>query len=211
VSFFVVEPQIGQAVNSNTFTIKTSITDEISFLTEPVNVIATTSINGITGGTASGSTTVAVRTNSPGGYYMTIAFANNGTDNAMLGDQFLGESIMDYIPASTTVPDYNFDTSSTSAVFAYTVSALDSADVAQAFLDDDTDCNIPSGGGGAYTEERCWMGPSTSSFEIINRSSSAATGATSTIHFRVYVPNSPTPAVVADTYTATATLTALNQ
>jgi hypothetical protein len=187
------------------------ITDEISFLVQPANVQATSSINGITGGTANGSTTVSVRTNSNTGYYMTIAFVDNGTPNAMEGDVSGSQSIHDYLTSSSTVPDYLFSTASTSAVFAYTVSALDDTDIAQAFLDNGADCNIPIGSGGAYTADRCWMEPRTSSFEIIDRTSAAASGATSTVHFRIHVPNNPNPALVADTYTATATLTALNQ
>ena len=206
-SFFLIEPTVGQAVDSTPFTIKTTITDEISFLTQPTNVTATSSINGITGGTANGSTTAVVRTNSFTGYEMFIAFANNAPDNAMLGDVSDNQSIRDY-PASGGEPTFLFSTASTSAVFGYTVSAADDTDLDQSFLDDGSSCNDL---GGSYTADRCWMEPSVSSFQIIDRTSAAATGATTTIHFRVYVPNNPSPALVADIYTATATLTALNQ
>lgn len=206
-SFFVIEPTVGQAVDSNPFTIKTTITDEISFLTQPANVTATSAINGITGGTANGSTTAVVRTNSFTGYEMFITFANNATDNAMLGDVSDNQSIRDY-PASGGEPTFLFSTASTSAVFGYTVSAADDTDLDQSFLDDGSSCNDL---GGSYTLDRCWMEPMTSSFQIIDRTSAAATGATTTIHFRVHVPNNPSPSLVADIYTATATLTALNQ
>jgi hypothetical protein len=129
----------------------------------------------------------------------------------MLGDVTDSESIRDYGTAVASVPDFLFSTASTSAVFAYTVSAVDDTDLAQAFLDDGGDCNIPIGSGGAYTADRCWMEPRISSFEIIDRTTAAPTGATSTIHFRIHVPNNPSPGLVADTYTATATLTALTQ
>ncbi len=207
-SFFLIEPQVGQAVTSGPFTITTTITDEISFLVGAANVTATGSINGITGGQANGSTTVSVRTNSNTGYTMSIAFYNNGTDNAMLGNNSLSQSIRDY-PASSTEPTYLFDTSSTSAVFAYTVSALDDTDIARAFLDNGIGaCNELAG---AYTADRCWMEPQVAGYEIIDRTSSAPTGATSTISFRILVPNNPVPGLVADVYTATATLTAVNQ
>lgn len=206
--FFFLEPKVGQAVTSGPFTITQTITDEISFLVNAANVVATGTINGITGGTANGTTTAVVRTNSNTGYYMEIAFYNNGTDNAMLGNNSLSESIHDYVSSSTTVPDYNFSTASTSAVFAYTVDAVDPSDVDQSFVHNGAACDLGStpGGGG-----NCWMGPSTSGFRIIDRGTAAANGATSTINFRIHVPNGPTPSLVADTYTATATLTALNQ
>lgn len=203
--FFVLEPKIGQAVTSGPFTIQQTISDEISFSVDASNVTMSGPIAGLTGGTGNGSTTAVVRTNSSSGYTMSIAFASNGTDNAMVGDATASESIRDYPVASE--PDFSFSTASTSAVFAYTVSADNSSDLDSSFLDDGVACNSGSG----FTSDRCWMEPDTSSFQIIDRSNSAATGATTTVSFRVYVPNSPSPSLVGDTYTATATLTALNQ
>ncbi len=207
-SFFLVEPSVGQALVGTPFTIKQTITDEISFLLQATNVVASGTINGLTGGTANGTSTVVVKTNSFGGYNMTIAFTNNGTPNAMLGDVFASQSIHDY-PAAGGIPTYNFSTASSAAVFAYTVGATDNTDIAQAFLDDGgSNCNELAG---SYTADKCWMEPQTSSYQIIDRTSAAPTGATSTIAFRIHVPNNPSPGLVADTYTATATLTALNQ
>ncbi|MEZ4195145.1 MAG: hypothetical protein R3B53_01975 [Candidatus Paceibacterota bacterium] len=171
-------------------------------------MVATGTINGITGGTANGTTTAVVRTNSNTGYYMEISFFNNGTPHAMRGDSSLSQSIRNYAPASSTVPDYTFSTASTSAVFAYTVDATDPSDVDPSFVHNGAACDAgATPGGGA----NCWMGPSTSGFRIIDRNTAATAGATSTINFRIHVPNNPNPSLVADTYTATATLTALNQ
>lgn len=205
-SFFVIEPQVGQAVDSNPFTIKQTITDEISFLVQPANVTMTGSINGITGGTSNGSTTAVVRTNSNTGYEMTIAFFDNGSGQAMQGDASDSDAIRDY-PASSSEPTYLFSTASSASVFGYTVSAADSSDLDPSFLDNGSACNTGAG----FTADRCWMEPMTSGFKIIDRVTEAATGATTTIHFRVHVPNNPNPSLVADVYTATATLTALNQ
>ncbi len=207
IGFFVVEPQVGQAVTSGPFTIKTTITEEISFLVGAANVTAAGSINGITGGTATGSTTVVVRTNSSAGYYMTLAFFNNGTSEAMRGDSSLSTSIHDY-PSTVGEPTYTFSTASTSSVFGYTVSANDTADIDPSFLHDGSACN--TGSNANATSTYCWMEPTVAGFRIIDRGTSATGGATSTIHFRVYVPNNPNPGLVADVYTATATLTALN-
>ncbi len=204
--FFTIEPKISRAVDSGPFTIKQTITDEISFLVDAANVSMVGPLQGITGGTANGSTTVVVQTNNAQGYTMTIAFFDNGTPQTMLGDVSLSEAIRDY-PATSSQPTFLFSTASTSSVFAYTVSANDSSDLDPSFLDNGSACNTGSG----FTTERCWMEPQTSAFQIIDRDVDAGTGATTTIHFRVYVPNNPTPAVTEDVYTATATLTALNQ
>ena len=212
-SFFILEPRMGLAQsNISTFTISQVIGDEISFTLPADNVSMVGTLNGLTGGTANGSTTVAVRTNAPNGYNMSIRFATTSYPGAvMVADNNPGSAIHDY-RVTGGVPTYSFDTSSTSAVFGYTVAAPASflADLAQSFLHNGSNaCNEP-GGSTANATNTCWMQPLLSNFEIVNRDSSATAGATTTIHFRVHVPDSPTPGLVADTYTATATLTALN-
>lgn len=207
-SFFLLEPKVGQAVTSGPFTIQQTVTAEISFLVDASNVTMSGSINGITGGTSNGTTTAVVRTNNPAGYTMSIAYANNSTPNAMLGDTTANESIHDYT-ASSSEPTYTFHTSSSSAVFAYTASAANTSDLDQSFKDNGSGlCNNGSNDTSGYST--CWMEPSTSGFQIINRGTDAPSGATTTLNFRVYVPNAPSPSLQADTYTATATLTALN-
>jgi hypothetical protein len=207
MSYFLVEPRVGRAQDtSGPFTISQVITGETSFVVDAVNTTLTGSLNGITGGTANGSTTVVVQTNSPTGYTMTIAFFNNGTPQTMLGSSTASESIRDY-PAVGGQPTFLFSTASTAAVFAYTVSAADSSDLDQSFLDNGSACNTGSG----FTADRCWMEPMVSSFQIVDRDTDAVTGATTTLHFRVHVPNNPNPGLVADTYIATATLTVAPQ
>jgi len=207
MSFFLFEPRIGLAQpNVSTFTISQDIIGEISFLVPANNVGMVGALSGITGGTANGSSTFVVRSNNSGGYTVTIAFYDNGSGNAMQGIVSGSSPIMDY-PSDAGQPTFLFSTASTSAVFGYTIETDDDANLATSFKSDGT-CNDALGG---YEVDRCWMEPTTSSFQIINSEGAAPLGATSTLHFRVYVPNTPSPALVTDTYRATATLTANNK
>ncbi len=149
------------------------------------------------------STLILASANSATGYIMDISFGS--TSPAMLGNVTGGTGIRDYA-ASTIAPTFAFSTS-TSAVFAYTVSASTASDITLAFLDNGSIYGTGSGD----TVNACWRGPTTNLVRIINRSTVASTGTTTTIQFRVNVPNNPVPSVNADTYTATATLTAVNQ
>lgn len=208
--YFFAEPRVGRAQDtSGPFTISQEIIGETSFIVDAVNTTLTGSLNGITGGTANGSTTVVVQTNSPTGYTMDIAFFDNGTPQTMMGELTGSSGIRDYPVAGGTsgTPTFLFSTASTSAVFAYTVSAADSSDLDPSFLDNGSAC----GAGSGFSVERCWMEPATSTYQIIDRDTDAVSGATSTLHFRVHVPNNPTPGLVVDTYTATATLTVAPQ
>lgn len=205
-SFVSLEPQISHAVDSNSFYIRQTITDETSFLVQPSNVTMSGSIAGVTGGTANGSTTFAVISANATGYTVSIAYDNNAGAYAMLGDTTASEAIRDYGGDVAGEPSYNF-TASTAAQFAYTVDSDTDADTDQSFRDNGASCNQAGGTGNSL----CWKAPDTASYTIVDRGSSAVTGATSTISFRVVVPSGSAPAVTADTYTATATLTLLTQ
>ena len=202
-SFFVIEPKVGQAVD-DTFTIKQTITGEISFMASTSDVTMSGAINGVTGGTANGTTTAVVTTNNSTGYNMTISFEDNTGDSAMIGDVSDSDAIHDYT-ASSSEPTYGFYTASTSAVFGYTVSSSVAADADDSFKDNGSG----TCGSGSNKYQVCWMEPTAAAFTIVDRANAATAGATTTLNFRVYVPNSPSPALVTDTYTATATLTAV--
>lgn len=205
--FFLTEPSIthGQ-VDTAEFTIEQTITDETSFLVPPADVTTSGSINGITGGNASGTTDFVVRSNNSSGYTVEIAFFNNGTSEAMSGNDDNGDEIKDYGPAGgLTIPDYGY-TASTAAQFAYTVTSNTLSDIPSAFLNDGSACNTGSSPNGTSSSTKCWMEPQTAGYEIVNRSTTAPTGATSTLEFDITVPSGATPQPVAQTYTATATL-----
>jgi len=198
--YMLVEPQITHG-QSSTFLVRTTITGENSFLVPPSNANLTGTINGLTGGQATGASQFVVQSNSPTGYEVRIAFFNNGTDNAMRGDVSEDESIVDYLGDVAGEPSAGFTTNA-SAQFAYTVTSSSSPDTDQSFRVSAGTCN-QSGGDQLGT---CWKSPETSNFTIVSRNSPSLTGATSTISFNVTVPNNPVPTPTADGYTATATL-----
>lgn len=202
VLFFVVEPAIGNAVE-DTLTISQTITSEISFITPTSDVTMTPSLAGITGGTSFGSTTVSVLTNNNLGYNMTLTASSSV---GMIGNGN-GGNIPAYVPASGITPDFTFTNSpSNSAHFGYSVNASTTSDLSTAFLDNGSVC----GSGAADAVGNCWINASTSARQIINRATAtSASGATTTIVFRVSIPASPVPSITQDTYVATTTLTAV--
>lgn len=204
MGFLVIEPKVsrGQVDVSNSFFIRQTITAESSFTAEPTNVTMVGPINGVTGGNATGTSQFTVRSSNANGYYVTIAFENNSTPEAMIGDSNASQAIRDYDGDVAGQPSLSF-TASTAAQFAYKILSSTTADTAQSFRDNGTTCNQSAG---AQTTDRCWKSPSTTAFEIVRRTSPATTGATSSIQFKVHVPNGATPVPTAQTYTATATL-----
>ena len=201
-TFTTLEPTVSQAVTSQ-FSIRQQVQSEISFTLNAANVTMAGALLGITGGSATGSVSVAVLTNSTTGYTMDVSFQNSP---AMIGEVTNSTAIRNY--GSSTEPTYLFF-GSTSAQFAYTVQASSSSDLDPSFLSNgSTACNT----GTTMAANTCWMGASTTNFRIINRNTAAATTtATTTLLFKVQIPFTPTPTVSSDFYTATATLTAVTQ
>jgi len=159
------------------------------------DVTMSPNIGGITGGTANGSTTVAVTTDSAAGYTLTI-FAS-GSPAMQSGVN----TIADYTP-SGAAPDYTFTTGATDSHFGYSPYGPDTV---QRFLDDGASlCNTGSSNGTAT----CWDGLSTSDATIASAgSANHPNGATTTIYFRLGIGGSVgQPEGV---YVATTTLTAL--
>lgn len=162
-------------------------------LSGATDVSMSPSIPGVTGGTANGSTTVTVTTDSPSGYSLSIAATTNP---AM---QKGADSIADYTPSGA--PDFTFTTGVADSHFGYSPEGVD---VVQRFKDNGSSCNV----GSSETSLSCWDGLSTTE-EIIssNTNSNHPNGATTTLRFRVGVGGSVVQAP--GLYTATTTLTAL--
>jgi len=205
LAFWSLEPKIGQSAESS-FVIEQEILSEVSFSTLPANIEMNGSLNGITGGTANGSTTAVVMTNNSTGYTLEIRFEDNGEGVAMVNQLATQPDAIKNHPNNSGEPLFNFNggSTSTSALFGYSVSASDSSDLDPSFLNNGTNCNT----GSLANELTCWMTPTTDLFTIIDREYSAPDGATTTINFRVVVPDNPVPGVESGIYTATATLIA---
>lgn len=202
----VIEPQITHSQEATEeFTIRQTITGETSFNLIPADVVMDGTIAGLTGGQATGTTQFAVRTNNATGYHVEIAFEDNGSDHAMMGDENFGDEIRNYSGDDGALPSNGFSPSGTVAEFAYSINSSSSPDTAVAFRNGGAAC-----GSGATDNFECWKAPSTTPFEIARRSSPASDGATTSIRFTVSVPSGATPAPNAETYTATATLSLFN-
>jgi len=211
--YFVMEPKIGRSATSGPFSIRQEIGAEIAFLVGAANVTMSGPLNGLTGGNATGTTQAVVQTNNAAGYRMDISFTDSDSDGTIMRRDLGGSnsgSIKNYSTSTynrMVTPSFGFSFASTAAMFAYTVTASNTNDIAQNFLHNGTSL---CGTGSGTTPDLCWMAPSTTAYRIIETGSAAPTGSTSTIRFRVYIPNAPNPAVDSGFYTATATLTAVN-
>lgn len=200
LTFIGLEPTIGSAIEDQ-FTVTQIVTSEISFLTPATDITMSPQLAGITGGTSNGSTQVVVHTNNSTGYTMTLTASSS---SGMIGNSE-GGNIPAYTPASAGVPDRLFSVATNKAEFGYTVEASTTADLDQSFLDDGSNCNT----GSADVADQCWLNSSTVAETIVNRTSETlASGATTTIKFRVTINSNPVPSIPEDTYVSTTTLTA---
>lgn len=163
-------------------------------ITTPANVTLLPAIGGITGGTASGSTSVVVLTDSPSGYELTLAAASSP---AM---QKGSDVIYDYVSTAAPNPDFLFTTAGSDVHFGF---SPEGPDVVNRYRHNGSDCNS----GSTNTAERCWDGLSTTPLSIARGAANHPSGATTTLHFRVGVGG--LVVVPEGEYIATTTLTAL--
>lgn len=203
--FFAVEPAVSYGASvASTFTITQVVTQEISFsLLPPPNVIMSPQLGGLTGGTSNGQTQFIVTTNNSTGYNVTLFASSSG---AMINIATSSYSIPAYIPAVASIPDFTFTVPPPAARFGYTVAASTTGDVVQAFRNLTGVCNMLAG---TANGTNCWLNASSTAFTILNSSlPTPASGATSTLFFRVGISANPNPVIPNGTYVATTTITA---
>lgn len=165
----------------------------LSMTTAP-NVIMSPALGGLTGGTANGSTSVVVLTDSPSGYQLTIA-----AESAPALQKGI-DIIADYVPDASPNADYSFVTTGSDAHFGF---SPEGPDVATQFRDNGALCGV----GSLDTTLACWDGLSTTDTLIALGSGNQPLGATTTVNFRVGIGSAA--GVLAGTYVATTTLTAI--
>ncbi len=207
-SFLAFEPVIGQGANE-TFEVTQVISGAISFLasTSPVTMQGT--LDGLTGGTSWGTTTSRVRTNNASGYTMTLVFASTAPMIRNGG----GGTIPTFLYSTGTVSyPAGFTTAVSNAQLGFSVNASNTAEVSNVFIGTASVCG--TGSGGSFIVNNCWRGASSTNAAattqlIASNAPTPTSGSTSTVQFRITIPNNPSPAVPNGTYTATATLTAL--
>lgn len=198
---YVQESTVGEIAtgpsNSATYSLRAGyqqMQEVFISLSSAGDVIMSPELPGLTGGTSNGSTTFTVITDSPSGYSLTIEAENSP---AMQNGPY---SIADY--NAGVDPDPAFLVSGGAASFGFTPEGVD---VVQKFLDDNAGtCNS-----GSYNNTlTCWDGLSTTAVSIAEGAgSNHPIGATTTVRFRVGIGNGA--GVIAGTYVATSTVTAL--
>lgn len=207
--FAVVEPAMSfGALTTSQFTISQDISKEISFVTPASNIILSPSLGGLTGGTSNGQTQVVVATGNSTGYNMTLTASSSV---GMIGNASSSNSIPAYVPVVGNVPDFSFTTPANAARFGYSVAASSTGDNVTLFKNSGAACNtgINTNSPTSNGTINCWLNASTTAVTIINRSlQTPASGATTTIYFRVNINSNPNPVIPNDTYVATSTLTA---
>lgn len=208
ILFMLIEPAIGRGATtaSSQFTISQTINSELSFTSPPSNVLMSPSLGGITGGTSNGGTQFIITAGSSSGYSVTLTASSS---LGMIGNASSSNYIPAYATSSSFAADFNFNVPANKAYFGYTVEASTTTDLPQLFKDNNAGASSVCGSGSNDASDSCWVGATSTPLLIISRSGpTAASGATTTLKFRVMIMSNPNPVIPDDTYVATTTLTA---
>jgi hypothetical protein len=204
ILFVLLEPAIGRGATtvSSQFIISQTINSELAFSTPASSVIPSPSLGGLTGGTSNGGTQFIITAGSSSGYSITLTASSS---LGMIGNASSTNYIPAYATSSSFAADFNFNVPTNKAYFGYTVEASTTADLTQLFKNTGSVC----GTGSTDTLDACWVGATSTPLLIINRGGpTLASGATTTLKFRVMIMPNPVPVIPDDTYVATTTLTA---
>jgi len=206
---FLLEPAVGRGQATDVFTVTQTVSGAIAFAATANDVTMNGTLNGLTGGTTYGTTTSRVTTNNASGFNLTIHFSSttamkrNGSNDVIANYMY-----------STGTASYpaGFDTTPSNAQFGFSVNASNTSNISSVFTHSGSLCGTSNNG--SFTVNNCWRGASTTATntaatQLINVTApTPSSGVTSTVQFRVTIPNGPSPAVPDGTYVATATLTA---
>ncbi len=153
------------------------------------------SINGLTGGSATASSTWLVTTDSPAGYSLSIKASTNPALKSSIS------SFADYTLVGD--PEFTFSIISTASEFGFTPEGVD---IVARFKDNGSSaCNT----GSSDTADRCWDAFSTTDASISSKNSSNyPSGSTTTVKYRAEVGSSKIQDSGSD-YSATITVTAI--
>lgn len=209
IAFMAIEPIVSRAQVSDEFTITQVVNDAIGFAVVTADVSMVGTLDGLIGGTSYGTTTARVTTNNGTGYNMTIQFSSTTAMQIDGGTDYISNYV--YSTGTATYPS-GYDITQANAQFGFSVNASNTSDISPVFTSDGSG-SCGTANNGTFAVNDCWRGASSTdeAYETVLIDTSAqtpASGSTSTVQFRITIPNGPTPAVPNGIYVATATLTA---
>lgn len=170
-------------------------------ISSPGNLDLSSSINGLTGGTATGSLGWNVSTNDNAGYTLYIKAS---TTPAMLctggGCSVGSDSFADYTP-STSTPDFSWGIINSASEFGF---SPEGNDLVSKYKDNTLIC----GTGSSDTTDKCWNGLSTTNDQISgSASANLPNGVTTTVKFQA--ESGSTHIQPSGTYQTTITVTGI--
>lgn len=146
----------------------------ISLSLSTSSVIMSPSISGISGGFSNGSLTATVITDNSVGYSLLVSVNTDPALKCQSGEcSTTTDNLLNYTPASASVPDYNWSMPATTSEFGFTP---EGSDIIQKYKDNGSACNT----GANDTINACWYNFSTSNESVSQSSSSNHPGGTNT-------------------------------
>lgn len=126
----------------------------ISLAVSMDSVVMLPAINGMAGGTATGTFSATVITDNPAGYSL---YVNASTSPALKSSSY---SFADYTPATAATPDYAWSIVATASEFGF---SAEGSDITQTFKDNGADTCATSTND---TADRCWYGFSATTQQV---------------------------------------------
>jgi len=150
------ETVIGEAT-STSYRVRTGyqpmLESYISLSVSTGSVTMLPAINGVTGGTATGTFSATVITDNPAGYSL---YVNASTSPALKSSSY---SFADYTPATAGTPDYVWSVGVSASEFGF---SPEGSDISQTFKDNGVSCATSTQDGA----DKCWYSFSTTSRQI---------------------------------------------